>query len=462
MRQRQVTIRRLAAALLCAALAAPALAAQGAEDAEHDALRRQVLARFEVMPLREGVALVGRSRDRRVEIVDGLVLDAGAPLSGAELRERLGADAGLVLRLSYLDNVTLRRLFVAAPAPPAAPVPAPQPPPPPVAVARPEPPATPSPVETPAPPATSRVYRRSGARIAIFKSVSVAEDEEVTEDVVAIGGRVRIAGRVRDEVVAIGGDVELLPTADVRGDITALGGEVTIAPGARHAGTVDRVAFGGWFGSAWPAIGWSWVDLSGAARWLTLAGTVTRVALLALAMSIVVLVARARVGRIAAAAATAPLRAGLIGIALQVLFVPALVVVSIGLAITIIGIPFVAVVVPLAIAAMFVTMLLGFTSLAHTLGGWAADRLGWEHPPAVWMAVLGLALIVLPTLLSRLVGVAPDALRAVALGLLALGTLVEYVAWTIGLGAAAMTGLGRWSTAPPPLPVPTYEAPSAL
>ena len=68
------------------------------------------------------------------------------------------------------------------------------------------------------------------------------------------------------------------------------------------------------------------------------------------------------------------------------------------------------------------------------------------------MAVLGLALIVLPTLLSRLVGVAPEALRAVAFGLLAFGTVVEYVVWTIGLGAAAMTGLGRWATAPPPLP----------
>ena len=70
------------------------------------------------------------------------------------------------------------------------------------------------------------------------------------------------------------------------------------------------------------------------------------------------------------------------------------------------------------------------------------------------MAVLGLALIVLPTLLSRLVGVAPEALRAVAFALLAFGTIVEYVVWTIGLGAAAMTGLGRWATAPPPLPAP--------
>jgi hypothetical protein len=460
MRQRQVRVRRIAMALLCAALAAPALAAQPTDDAEHEALRRQVVARFDVMPLRDGVALVGRSRDRRVEIVDGLVLDAGAPLSGAELRERLGADAGLVLRLSYLDNATLRRLFVPAAAPPAPTAPAaparPAPPDPPAPVTRAEPPAP------PAPPVASRTYRRSGARIAVLKSVTVAEDEDVVDGVVAIGGRVRIAGRVRDEVVAIGGDVELLPTADVRGDITAIGGEVTIAPGAQHAGAVDRVALGAWSAWGWPAVGWSWIDMSGAARWLTLAGTMTRVALLALAMAIVLLVARGRVGRIAAAAAASPLRAGLIGFALQVLFVPALAIISVGLAITIIGIPFVAVVVPLAVATMFLAMLLGFTSLAHALGGWAADRLGWDQPQAVWMAVLGLALIVLPTLLSRLVGVAPDALRAVALGLLAVGTLVEYIAWTIGLGAAAMTGLGRWSTTPPPLPPASYQAPSAF
>ena len=64
-------------------------------------------------------------------------------------------------------------------------------------------------------------------------------------------------------------------------------------------------------------------------------------------------------------------------------------------------------------------MLLGFTSLAHAVGGWAARRLGWDAPRPSGVAVLGLALIVLPTFLSRLVGVAPDALRAGAFALLA-------------------------------------------
>lgn len=310
-----------------------------------------------------------------------------------------------------------------------------------------------------APSVATRVYRRTGARIAVGKSIAIEEDEEVTDAVVAVGGRIRIAGRVRDDVVAIGGSVELLPTADVRGDVTAIGGRVTIAPGAQHVGAVHHATMHDWpVAVAWPGVTGTWLDLGGAGRWLTLAGTLTRVALLAAAVSLVMLLARGRIGRIGDAAAAAPLRAGFIGVGLQLLFVPALVVASIALAITIVGLPFVAILVPLALVTMFVAMLLGFASLAHAVGGWAARRLGWDAPAAIGVAILGLAVIVLPTVLSRLVGVAPDALRAGAFTLLAVGTFVEYIAWTIGLGAAAMTGLGRWATAPPPIPAPADPA----
>lgn len=465
MPQRLLSARRLVSALVLSAALAPSLAAaQAPPAAELDALRRDTLARFEVVPLRQGLALVGRGRERRVEIVDGLVLDRGTPLSGAELRARLGSDAGIVLRLSYLDNVSLRALFApppaaaaAAPTRPADPAPAAPLPAAPAATA-----TAPAPAPT-TPPIATRTYRRSGARIAVGKSITVDEDEEVTDAVVAVGGRIRIAGRVRDDVVAIGGSVELLPTADVRGDVTSIGGRVTIAPGARHAGEVHHATMHGWPGGfAWPSVPGTWLDLGGTGRWLTLAGTVTRVALLAAAVSLVMLLARGRISRIGDAAAAAPLRAGFIGFGLQLLFVPALVVASIALAITIVGLPFVAILVPLALVTMFVAMLLGFASLAHAVGGWAARWLGWDAPAAIGVAILGLALIVLPTVLSRLVGVAPDALRAGAVALLAVGTIVEYVAWTIGLGAAAMTGLGRWATAPPPIPASADAAPAAL
>ncbi len=115
-------LARLVAVLLLSAtlMPSPAGAQAGGAD-ELDALRRAALARFEVVPLREGVALVGRGPGRRVEIVDGLVLDGGTPLSGAELRSRLGPDAAIVLRLSYLDNAALKALFATPSAVAAAP-----------------------------------------------------------------------------------------------------------------------------------------------------------------------------------------------------------------------------------------------------------------------------------------------------------------------------------------------------
>lgn len=432
-------------------LAGVVASAQQADDLE--ALRRQVLARFEVVPLRTGVALVGRATDRRVEIADGLILEGGTPIPGAELRARLGNDARLVLRLSYLDNAELRALFAV----PAAPTPAaPAPPPPPAIAAPPTPPAA-------EPPAPTRTYRRSGARIAFGKSLTVAEDEEVTDGVVAIGGRIRIAGRVRDEVVAIGGSVELLPTAEVRGDITAIGGRVTIAPGARHAGQIHHAEVRDWPGWSWPLAGWSWLDLGGATRWVTVAGTLARVALLAMAVALVALLGGSRVGRIGAAAAAAPLKSGVIGLTLQLLFVPALIVVSLGLAITIVGLPFVALLIPLALVTMFLAMLLGFAAVARAVGEWIGRRLGWERPGTVGVTLLGAAFIVLPTVVARFLGLAPGALGAAAFAVLAVGTAVEYIAWTIGLGAAAATGLGRWATAPPPLPPqlpPPFDRPA--
>ena len=61
------------------------------------------------------------------------------------------------------------------------------------------------------------------------------EDEEVTGQVVAVLGSVRIDGAVGDQVVAVLGSVELGPKAVVRGDIISVGGRVHRSEGARCA-----------------------------------------------------------------------------------------------------------------------------------------------------------------------------------------------------------------------------------
>lgn len=433
----------LALAALSAVISVRA-AEQPAPTVADEALRRQVEARFEVVPLRDGIALVGRSADRRLEIDRGVVLSRGVPLSGEELRRRFGADADLVLRLSYLDNDALRRLF-AAPASGASAPAAPPPPVPSTPAAAAVPPAPPV-FDRPSPAEAQPVFHRTGARLGVAKPIVVAADEEVTDGVFSLGGSVRIDGRVRDGVVVIGSDLTLAPTADVRGDLTVVGGTLSIAEGARHTGAVHHAEGASWPRWSWPSLGWSRFEPGGAASWLPLAGTTTRIVLLAFAMAALAFFARGRVVRIGAAAAASPVRAGLIGLAAQAVFVPALIVVTIVMAITIVGLPFVAVVVPLAVLAMLATMVLGFTSLAARLG-----RHVTGHDTVV--AVLaGLVILVLPTFLARLAGVGPEALRAIAVALLVVGTVVEYVAWTVGLGAAVMTGLGRWAVVPPPVP----------
>ncbi len=185
-----------------------------------------------------------------------------------------------------------------------------------------------------------RVYRMTGSRVAIGRSVVVERDEEVRDAVVVIGGSARIDGRVRDGVFAMGGDVELGPDADVRGDIVLVGGSLIRTPGARLSGAVSNVNIGDWRPRFWGAR-WSFGDVDGRAfwSWLGLAAATARVAILAVLMVFVLIVARPRVARVGRAAAAEPGRALLVGLAAEVLFLPLLGIFSVALALTIIGIP---------------------------------------------------------------------------------------------------------------------------
>ncbi len=141
----------------------------------------------------------------------------------------------------------------------------------------------------------------------------------------------------------------------------------------------------------------------------------------------------------------------LIGFAAEVFFVPFLIAASIGLAITIIGIPFVALLVPIAIVLAVFAFLLGFTALACRLGEWVEDRLGWQPGNALVATAIGSMILLGPTMLARFVDIAAWGAGPVTFLMIAIGLTVEFIAWTMGLGAALITGLGRWYTVPPPI-----------
>jgi hypothetical protein len=297
-----------------------------------------------------------------------------------------------------------------------------------------------------------RVYRTIDSRIALGRSIHVAADEEVSDALVVVGGSLRIDGRVRGDVVVVGGTIELGSKSDVRGDVVAVGGGIVREQGAQLRGSVSDISFGDWDSWSIGGIYFPSVDFGDFGRWISLLGAVFRISLLAVLMAIVLLVARAPVARIGRSAAAEPGRAFLLGLAAELLFLPALIVASVGLVITIIGIPLVAVLVPVAFFAGFVALVLGFTAIACRIGEWVEDRVGWRGRSAFLASAVGLVLIVTPTVLSRVIGIAPDPLRYAGFGLLVTGVLLEFIIWTIGLGATLMTGFGRWSTAPPPVP----------
>jgi hypothetical protein len=252
--------------------------------------------------------------------------------------------------------------------------------------------------------------------------------------------------------VVIGGNVDLGPQSDVRGDVVLVGGRLTRAEGAQLHGAVSDVSFGEWGTWSLGGLALPTVHFGDFGRWLSLFGTVFRVALLAVVMGFILLVARAPVARVGRSAAAEPVRAFLIGLAAIVFFVPVLIAAAIALIVTIVGIPLVAVLVPAAFSLAFVALMLGFTALACHIGEWLEDRLSWRVHSAFLASAIGLLLIVGPTMLSRMLALAPGPLPAFAFALLLASALFEFVIWTIGLGATLMTGFGRWSTAPPPMP----------
>ena len=446
------------AVLLIFPMASGYFASAQSGSGQQDALRRQIEQRFDVLPLQRGVALrpklppiraeapqgVERSV-RSIELTGGTIAIDGAPVTGAELRDKLGPDADLVLRLSYLDPDARQRLFggaVAAPEPPIAPVP----------------PAPAGPERRPRP----RGGDRDQDRVRFGGSVTVNEGETVTGDAVAIGGSVRVDGTITGNAVAIGGGLELGPHADVQGDAVSIGGALKRDPGAHIGGKVVDV--GGFnvdfdplrrgrlpsrfrFPFGFPFFGPT-------RGFVALMLTIARVIMLCALTSLVVLVGREYVERAGARAATEPIKAGAVGLLAQLLFIPLLVVTILVLVVTIIGIPLL-VLIPFALLALAVIGLVGFTAVASNLGRLVRQRFDWSDRNPYVTVVTGIVLLISPVLIARLIGLAGVRLFPITGTLAFLGFLAEYVAWTVGFGAVALLRFARSQTAAPSGPPAT-------
>jgi hypothetical protein len=314
----------------------------------------------------------------------------------------------------------------------------------------------------------------SDTKVSIGSSVRVEEDRiaenvvaigggikvdgEVLGDAVAIMGTVKISGRVTGDVVAVLGGVELGAEAEVLGDVVSVGGRVERESGATVLGSVSEVAFAPDFewgpGEWWPAFHFDddWHPFR-FFDYMELVWALLGVLLLVLVVSLVLLVAPTAVGRVEAEVRAEPWKSGLVGLALQVFFLPVLVLVCVILAISIIGIPLL-LLVPFVVLAFLIAALLGYTGSALVVGRAIDARFHLRQTSPYLILLLGVALIQSLSLFGDLLDLGGGFLWLFAITFGLFGFLVRYLAWTVGLGAVFLTRFGTLS----PVPIGTGAA----
>ncbi|HUP20417.1 MAG TPA: polymer-forming cytoskeletal protein [Gemmatimonadota bacterium] len=417
------------------------------------ALRQAIEDRYQVLPIQNGIVLIpryGNAGIQSIELSDGDIAIDGAAVTGAEFRARVGEDADEILRLSYLDVETRRVLFGIG-----------------------EPPLS---ADTLGSEATVTAGEdadeidedrgvidvdHQGDRVRIGGSVVVREGETIEGDVVAVGGSVRIYGRVTGDVSAVGGSVHLGPRAVVEGDITAAGGEVIRSDGAEVHGSISETAWGA------PNIQirrhMDWEPFEGVAGLVT---TVMWIVFLGLLTSLAYLLARRPIERMEYRVATSPWKAAAVGLLAQILFFPILFLTTLMLVISIVGIPLL-VAIPFALMALAVGMLLGFTAVARRIGASAEERFGWRHDNRYVSLLVGVGLVMAVAFFAAALGIAGGPLGVFAVVLSILGFVIQYIVWTMGFGALLLTRFGTrysWNeeeTGAPAAPPPADATPVA-
>ena len=101
----------------------------------------------------------------------------------------------------------------------------------------------------------------------------------------------------------------------------------------------------------------------------------------------------------------------------------------------IVGIPLL-VLVPFAVVLLGLVMLVGFTGAAYQAGSIVLHRFGRDGQNPYLAVAAGIVVIAAVTLVAKLVSMAGGFL--VGMPFTFVGYLVEYLAWTVGFGAAIL------------------------
>lgn len=282
----------------------------------------------------------------------------------------------------------------------------------------------------------------------VFKVLSdfeVADDEIIAGDLMLIGGDAYVAGEVQGNTWVLFGDVLVEGRGEIAQDALSVGGEVLLLDEeSRVEGRMMDA------GSVLPGMGITTFTSGGGSSWVVHS---VRVATLALLLLLGFAVAGDRVERIVDHGMNNLGRDSTSGLLWFPAALGGYVVASVGLAISVIGIP---VVIVLTVVFAVIVVLAYFA--ACTLVGRLFFRLfADEDGRAEWVyALIGLALLELPALAALM---APGAADGASLALHMVDYLVKFLALAVGFGAIVATRIGgrreeeaELSGTPPVLP----------
>jgi len=296
-------------------------------------------------------------------------------------------------------------------------------------------------------------HGHDGVHLRVLHDYYLRAGATATEPIVVLGGSATIDGRADDDVVVIGGTLRLGPKAVVAGDVVAIGGEAIIDPGAQVRGKIDEAVV------LWPDfdLGFGWLGLTGV--WWPMAAfgaTVLRLGLVLIVSLLLTVVAPGWIRSMAIGASSA-LSTGLLGVAAEVLFVPALLAVVIALVISILGIPLLGAI-PFLLAAGALAWAGGFAAVAVCLGARLRGASARTSSSPVADLLTGFVALTALTVIAHIISLGSGWVSPGGWMIRAAGLTIEYVAWTIGLGAAISSFFVRRPAMPPPPPVPSLSA----
>ena len=207
--------------------------------------------------------------------------------------------------------------------------------------------------------------------VKIGENVYVPEGSEVSS-AVSVGGSVTIAGKVREDVVSIGGSVSLSKSAEIGGNAVAIGGKVEKEAGATVKGEITEVKF--------PAV----MMAKGLGWGIAIFSVLSFIAFLVLAAILVSLFTK-QLGLTSYYMEKFPGQALLWGFAGMILIVPLLLL----MAVSVIGIPFI----PLFLIIVASAYVFGYIGAAHLMGKKFLKLIRIYNEPMMFESMIGLILL---------------------------------------------------------------------